>query len=276
MMIRLRAPETDGGQMWAGVMKIVRENRNAFDDVWLSTGINFPKLEWHAGQSARHVKAAADLRALGIGVSVQYQAAIGHGDKYSASIEKPDVSGKSWCGFTGAAGTECRQCNCPRQKAFLDYMRETGRLYAASRPWCVWLDDDVRANNHRPATDDFNREFLGCFCETCIGDFSREEGVSFTRTSIVKAIRADAGLKARWERFTFTSLAALARAIAEGVHEVSPETRMGYQFGPWPNKNQLLVFEALYKASGEKKVLARPGGGDYYDLDPTMQVQKPQ
>ena len=77
MMIRLRAPETDGGQMWAGVMKIVRENRNAFDDVWLSTGINFPKLEWHAGQSARHVKAAADLRALGIGVSVQYQAATG-------------------------------------------------------------------------------------------------------------------------------------------------------------------------------------------------------
>ena len=75
--IRLRAPETDGGQMWAGVMKIVRENRNAFDDVWLSTGINFPKLEWHTGQSARHAKAAADLRALGIGVSVQYQAATG-------------------------------------------------------------------------------------------------------------------------------------------------------------------------------------------------------
>ena len=207
-------------------------------------------------------------------MSVQYQAEIGHGDKYSSSIEAPDVSGKTWTGFTGAAGTECRQCNCPRQKAFLDYMRETGRLYAASKPWCVWLDDDMRVNNHLPATDDFNGEFLGCFCDTCVGDFSGEEGRSFTRESLVKAIRADAAMKARWERFSFTSLAGLARAIAEGVHEVSPESRMGYEFGPWPNQNQLLVFEALYQASGRKKVLARPGGGDYYDNDPFAQVKK--
>ena len=46
MMIRLQGSHTASDEQWAETFRILRENRPACDDVWLSTGQGCPSLEW--------------------------------------------------------------------------------------------------------------------------------------------------------------------------------------------------------------------------------------
>ena len=259
--IRLRAPHTADDAQWAATFHALSENRGACDEVWFSTGILFPPMDWHREHAARLARYAADLRRVGIAPSLQFQATLGHGDSFAGTPE--EMAGRTWRGFTGPSGVECKACNCPRDPAFLAYVREMARVYAAAiqPPW-LWIDDDLRVNNHLPAAS--GRE-IGCWCPTCRAAFAAETGGA---GDIPRPLPAD------WERFSFSSIAAVARAIAEETHAVSPETRFGYQHAPWPNDSQLAVFRALREAGGGRPVGSRPGGGSYYDLDPNIPVRK--
>jgi len=252
--IRLRAPHTASDAQWAETFHALSENRGACDEVWFSTGIAFPPMDWHRGHAARLARYAEQCRAAGIVPSLQFQATLGHGDSFGGTPE--EMAGRTWRGFTGPTGVECKACNCPRDPAFLAYVREVARLYAAAiRPAWLWIDDDLRVHNHRPAVSGSE---IGCWCETCRAAFRQQADNS----------------KEAWERFSFSSIAAVAAAIAGETHAVSPETRFGYQHGSWPNDAQLAVFRALREAGGGRPVGSRPGGGAYYDLDPNGPVKK--
>ena len=270
MMIRFRGPQTDGGPIWEKTEKNLARHRAACDEVWFSTGIGLPPLAWHAGQSRRQAAAADGLRKLGIKPGLQFQATLGHGDGIS-SLE--DCSAKEWGGFTGQDGVECRFCSCPRQPGFLACIEGTARLYAAWRPSTVWVDDDLRIDNHEPASHSRGKSLPGCFCRTCIETFSAIESAPYDRASLVSALATDSALLKRWERFNFASLAIVARTIAAAVHETSPETRMGYQHGMREDGMQSMVFDSLAEASGHP-VRSRPGGGAYMDHQPWDQVSK--
>lgn len=281
--IRLRAPHTASDAQWAETFQTLAGNRGACDEVWFSTGITFPPMAWHREHAERLARYAADLRRAGIVPSLQFQATLGHGDSFGGSPE--EMAGRTWGGFTGPSGVECATCNCPRQPAFLAYVREMARLYAAAiRPAWLWIDDDLRVNNHRPAA---SWDDIGCWCETCLAAFAKfltTEGTEDTeaaapgsprgREALCETIGANSALRSAWERFSFSSIAAVAEAIAEETHAVSPETRFGYQHGGWPNDSQLAVFRALREAGGGRPVGSRPGGGFYYDLDPHGPVKK--
>ena len=271
--IRLRAPHTASDAQWAETFRALSENRGACDEVWFSTGIAFPPMEWHREHTARLAKYADELRRAGIEPSLQFQATLGHGDSFGGTPE--EMAGRTWSGFTGPTGVECKACNCPRQPAFLAYVREMARLYAeAIQPAWLWIDDDLRVNNHLPAA---KWEDIGCWCETCraafLGSLGSLESLG-SLSSLAAAISDSPALAAAWERFSFGSIAAVAAAIAEETHAVSPETRFGYQHGPWPNDAQLAVFRALREAGGGHPVGSRPGGGAYYDIDPNIPVKK--
>ena len=272
MMMRLRGPHTASDAQWAKTFKVLKDNRPACDEVWFSTGIGFPKMEWHEAHVKRLARYAEQLRGVGIVPSVQIQATLGHADDITA-IE--GAEGKSWGGFTGRGGVECKNCNCPRQKKFLDYVREMARLYAAFRPGSVWIDDDLRIAGHAPGSP-WNKAkggWIGCWCPTCMAAFNAETGGSWTRESLDAAMAKDSALFDRWERFSFSSIAAVARAIAEEVHRVSPETRLAYQHGGYRNDSQLAVYHALHEVTG-LPVGGRPGGGEYYDYNPNAQMVK--
>ena len=149
MMIRLRAPHTADDAQWAKTRTVLVANRGACDEVWFSTGIGVPTLAWHAAHAERLARYAAELRAAGIVPSLQVQATLGHSDELSALEGSP---AKTWGGFTGRGGTECRHCNCPRQPGFLAYAREMSRLYASFKPRSVWVDDDLRVAGHAPGS----------------------------------------------------------------------------------------------------------------------------
>ena len=269
MSLRLRGPHTATESQWRKTFAAIAANPGCCDEVWFSTGIGVPPVSWHREQAARLAKAADDLRKLRIVPSLQVQATLGHSDALSAC---EDCSAKSWTGWTGSTGVEDRFCNCPRQPAFLAYVREMSRAYAALHPGSVWIDDDLRIDNHTPATKGSRP---GCWCATCLADFNAQEKASWTRESLDAALAKDEALAARWKAFSVSSIAAVARAIAEEFHAVSPETKMAFQhcFDPAALDSVRAVSAALHAASGNKVGL-RPGGGMYYDVNPLDQVVK--
>lgn len=267
LMLRLRAPETDDARTWEETHKAIAANPGCCDEVWFSTGIEFPPLDVHRVRAAKHAKAAADCRAMGVQPGLQVQATLGHGDSFAV----PDAKPLMWGTFTGDGGVACKSCGCPRQKALLDYFEEVGRIYGAWQPSSVWVDDDLRIANHRPATA--NTIFPGCWCATCIADFSAREGRSWTRETLRAEMQKDEKLAKRWVEFSFDSLAEVARRIAVGVHSVSPQTRMGYQHGYDGTGLQTKIYKAMADATG-LPVRSRPGGGAYYDQDPYQQLAK--
>jgi len=280
--IRLRAPHTASDAQWAATFRALSGNRGACDEVWFSTGITFPRMEWHREHAARLARYAEDLRRAGIVPSLQFQATLGHGDSFTCPPE--EMAGRTWGGFTGPSGVECERCNCPRQPALVAYVREMARIYAeAFRPAWVWIDDDLRIYNHSPAVGEGD---IGCWCDTCLGFFNRKTGGAWTRESLAEAIGRDAALFDSWERFSFESISVVARAIAEEVTAASPGTRLGYQHGPWPppsavrpdggksSRMQLAVFEALREGCGGRQVGSRSGMGIWHDIDPNGPVMK--
>ena len=84
MMVRLRAPHTESDGQWAKTFNALHENRGACDEVWFSTGIGFPKMDWHEAHVKRLAKYAGQLRAVGIIPSLQFQATLGHSDGITA------------------------------------------------------------------------------------------------------------------------------------------------------------------------------------------------
>lgn len=267
LQLRLRAPDTLSATNWVATRQMIFENPGCCDEVWFSTGIGVPPVSEHVRRAEVMRAAAADLRARGIAPALQFQATIGHSDELSAT---EDCSGKTWGGWTGSTGAEARYCNCPRQPGFLAYVRETARAYAGFHPASVWIDDDLRYEHHRPATD---RSHIGCWCATCLEAFNAKTGGSWTRASLAAAVGKDAAVTAAWQDFSIASLEDVARAVAEEFHRVSPETRMALQHGMSATGMIMRVLATLEKVSGHP-VGMRPGGGAYYDVDPNAQVLK--
>lgn len=267
LQLRLRAPDTLNATNWATTRQMIFDNPGCCDEVWFSTGIGVPPVSEHVRRAEIMRMAAADLRARGIAPALQFQATIGHGDELSA---KENCSGKRWGGWTGSTGVEARYCNCPRQPGFLAYVRETAHAYASIHPTSVWIDDDLRYDNHRPATV---RSHIGCWCVTCLDAFNTKTEGSWTRTSLAAAVGKDVAVAAAWRDFSIASLEDVARTIAEEFHRVSPETRMALQHGMTATGLIMRVLATLENASGHP-VGMRPGGGAYYDIDPNTQVLK--
>ena len=117
LQLRLRAPDIVSDEAWNATREMIAANSGCCDEVWFSTGIGVPSLAVHAERAARMVRAAAELRRLGVVPSLQFQATIGHGDAISLT---EDCSAKTWTGWTGSTGVEAKACNCPRQKGFLE------------------------------------------------------------------------------------------------------------------------------------------------------------
>ncbi len=262
MMIRFIAGQVQP-DIWERTLAVIRANRDCFDEVWFCTKSGFPTLEEHRKHSAVLAAAAADVRRIGVIPSLQIGWSIGHGDAMAAFA---GAAGKTWGGYVGRNGEQCRFVNCPRQPGFLKYMEALGEIYAQWHPGSVWIDDDLRLNNHAPAMD-----YGGCYCRDCLALFARDEGKLYTREELVSACGRDAALGARWTGFGVRSLEGIARAIAGGIRRVSPETRVGLQHNQAKTRNT--VFKVLQEISGHRSA-SRPGGMTYSDMNPFSIINK--
>lgn len=267
--LRLSCRHTESKEQWERTLKTIKENPGCCDEAWFSSWGGMAAMDFHREQAAKIAAAAADLRAIGITPSLQIQTTLGHGDDFTNTNY---WGAKAWTGWTGSTGVEDRFCNCPRQPKFLAYIREMAKLYAAFKPGSVWIDDDLRVDNHRPAT---NGSLDGCWCATCLAAFNAENGAKWTREGLAAEVSKGGETAAKWAAFSVESLAGVARAIARGVKEVAPDAIMGQQHCNAAKYEASVrgVSKALAEESGHATGI-RPGGGMYWDLNPTEQVIK--
>ena len=267
LQFRIEGRHTESDEAWAKTFGMFRKCPGLCDEVWFGTGFGMPTLEKHREYAARIGGASKDVASLGWKSGLQIQATIGHGGPFCAGY---DYSGRNWTGWTGSTGVEDKYCSCPRDPRFLAYMRAVARIYAANHPASVWIDDDLRIDNHDPAT---RGSLDGCWCKTCIADFNAETGGTWARETLAAAARKNARLRIAYEEFAIRSIAAIARAIAEEFHAVSPETMLAIQHGMMATRTINAIVEALCDVGGAP-VGYRPGAGAYYDVNPNEQILK--
>ena len=251
---------------WPGMCAAIAKNRAAFDEVWFSTGVSFPKMAWHEEHARQCAAAAADLRELGVVPSIEIQTIIGHTDEI---LSAGDNSGQDWGTMVSCEGKAARHLSCPRDPRLRAYFVRVAELHAAWKPGSVWVDDDLSYRNRAPVSH-WSKALAGCFCDNCLAGFVRRDGRDWTRETLVEAIRADADVRRRWDVWSCEGYGELTRAIAAAVHRISPQTVFGYQYG---GGLQPAIPRGLFEGSGVP-VRLRPGAGSYYDTDPHEQIAK--
>ena len=262
-----------------GLLEQLKRYR-VFDEMWMCLG----------GQEyASQIKEMADgLKAIGIDPCTE-QITIGHlspvpsvrnFDPITRSYLYGDFEDDPFAAFVperemiGNDGKTAAGQNCPRSKAFIEYISAyTAGFAELINPARMFLDDDLRIYNHAPV-------WSGCFCDSCLAEFNFRTGGTWTRRALSDALEdaSNAGLREEWVKFGEESLAHVAGSIARAVHKVSPSTAVCFENGPNSNIPQTggmlpSVFDSLYAGTGIAPSY-RPGAGFYNDWTPRDMIKK--
>lgn len=228
-----------------------------------------PSLERAAEFVPALVRRIADMKAHGHEVGINLLATLGHLDENLADAAK--VEGAThWTAFDG---TTCH-AYCPNDPVYRErYLKRILVMYAQAKPDFIWLDDDIRLANRRPARG------AGCFCERCMERLRARLGYSGGRAGLVAFFAdPDKGLERRRRMLALNreTLADLLSFIRVTVGSVDPNIVLGAMDESTTDWNGLPFLEK-YRAlapTGREKVLWRPGGGFYNEQEMDEMVVK--
>jgi hypothetical protein len=250
------------------LIALLRRYPGACDEVWLCSEYGFPPMEVHYRAAAKWERVAELFRNEGFRVSLQISNTIGHG-AYMRNLDNrgllENITARR---MVGANGKEAKFCFCWFDEAFRAYCADMVKAYAKTKPFCVWVDDDLRADNHFPVD-------YGCFCEDCIDRFNKEQGQNFTRETLVSALDGDVSVRKAFVEFTKAGLSSFTKLLTHAVHEVSPDSFLGYQYAQiygYDGDDRKYIFDAMFIEGKAPK--SRPGGGFYTDHRPTDLIEK--
>jgi len=274
---RLFWPALEDDDSFERCLQLIAEYRPAVDELLLFTEGD--------GQDFRYIvpdevyrragimrKRADELRANGYAVSINVLNTIGHSD-----YADPFLDPLPWQGIVAPDGQVSTCCSCPRQPAFRDYVAMKYRAYAECGPGWIWVDDDVRLFAH------FSKAMHGCYCETCLSEFSRRTCESWTRERLYASIVRDTypaanKVRADWMHFLSDQVVEIHQLINHAVRGVDTSIRlagMNTSFGwytayysHFPER-----YEAL-RTVPDGVVRARPGGGAFSDERPADAYNK--
>lgn len=257
-------------QRLAELKQFVADYRDTIDEVAFFTGFTHPPLS--LSEMVRRAEILAgilpEIRALGVLAGINHLATIGHLDEnLEHSLREP------WQHLVDFDGAVSASCYCVADPAMQTYVRDVYVALAGAKPDFLWVDDDVRMENHGPIR-------FACFCDRCMGEFSRESGRAWTRAALVDALRGGArperlALRRQWLAHNRAYLGGLLARIREAVDRVDPTIVLGmmsgetsysgYGFGDW-----------VPKMAGARQlpVKWRPGGGFYTDDTPLALIDK--
>ncbi len=272
MIMRLWPAHHNDTSLRSDLLLALREYPGAFDEVWFCMEFETLSMEKHEKSAKAMAEACREMRKIGITPSIQ-GISIGHDDGFESGSD--ELVPTQWSTAVGYNGAKARTIHCPRQPAFLDYLEKTYALYAElCHPGAVFIDDDMRITQHSPVRS-------LCFCDTCLELFNTKHNSQWNRELLVEALELnnDGGeTRQQWIFFNQESLGGVARAIAKGVHRVSPNTQIGIQQANF--HRELLEgrdWNPSYDAIKEETGLtpaSRPGSGFYNDYSPREMIVK--
>ena len=254
------------------LLEYIKEYPKSIDNIWMCTIYGYPKMEAHKAYAKRLVEGAKRIRETHVTVSMQISNTIGHGDRHGLSL---DFSGLVFEGspvetLVGHDGKKAGYTFCWRGEYFRKYMKETLKYYMEVQPDCLWIDDDLRPDNHNPVS-------YACFCDHCIDTFNAQHGSSFTREALVQEfLHGDKKWRKRYIDFIRQGIYDFTYDFAKTVHELSPNTMVCLQNGPrraYSGFDHTHIFDAIKDATG-KAPKFRPGAGAYDDHNPNVLVDK--
>jgi len=171
----------------------------------------------------------------------------------------------------GLDGTQSRGCACPARPEYRQYICAKYSAYAHTGANFIWVDDDLRMQNHSFAGQGID---WGCFCEHCLHIFAKETGHAYSREELTAALSApeNRALRQAWVAHNGRLLESVLTDIAGAVHSVNPAIAMGSMtLGPAFTTYSNSTVDKWMNALGATKV--RPGEGFYWDTLPGGNVE---
>jgi len=233
----------------------------AVDELAFFTSQTHPPLplEEIEHRAERLRKVLPRVRQQGMQAGVNVLATMGHHEEnLDHSLPAP------WQRVMDPQGNICRGSFCPAQPELIDYARKLYATIAQAGPDFIWIDDDVRLAGHKPVT-------FTCFCDLCVGQFSRQVGTRYTRETLVAAF--DAGpleerlrLRREWLERNRGVIDNLFRNIEQAVHQVKSGLPLGFMTGDrFYEGYDFARWAKTLSGAGQAPVRWRPGGGFYSD-----------
>lgn len=255
--------ETD--EAFGGLLALVRDNLDWLDEIALFETVThhlYLPPEVLAERTAILGRRIAAMREAGVrSVGINVLTTIGHiNEAWDTMAPLPFQP------MVGHDGTVSRGCACPNTSGLREYVRAKYTMVAEAAPDFVWVDDDIRMNNHGVA--------WACFCPTCLAIVSRTLGQEFTRESLLAALGdpARGDVREAWVRQNADTVAGLLADVASAIDTVDPEIATGLMVaGP----GDVYAGAALHRWMRRLRATKlRPGGGFYTDATPMAMVGK--
>lgn len=169
---------------------------------------------------------------------------IGHLEEGWDVLPKPTMQT-----MVGKDGRVSKSCLCINTEEYKNYIYERYKILAESNPDFIWVDDDLRANNHGVAGP--------CYCQTCIDKFNKTVGRNETFETLSGAVSDE--IKILWENFWNDCISEVCTIIKNAIFCVNENIAIG-----------LMTSETICKEwfSSLDATMGRPGGGFYTDEFP--------
>lgn len=159
-------------------------------------------------------------------------------------------------------------CSCPRQEGFRKFVIEKYQIMAECNPEWIWIDDDVRLFGH------FWNVMHGCFCPTCLKEFSRHTGIALDREALYAEIvkntyPSENRVRREWLQFIASQIEELHELISKTVKAKNPAIGLGaMNTGFYWHTAYYCNFPKRYevlRANSKETLRTRPGGGAFTD-----------
>lgn len=156
----------------------------------------------------------------GIVTGINSGATIGHLGNMEGAERLMDLD---W--WVDAAGTRCIGVACPLGERFNRWITEyfTGLARTGTRE--IFVDDDLRMNNHGGVGGDL----FGCFCELHLAEISRLCGQRLSRPGLLKILETfePGPVQEQWIALWKRNFLDILRRMEAAVHGVDPAIRLG-------------------------------------------------
>lgn len=160
------------------------------------------------------------LHAEGITVGINSGATIGHLGNMEGAERLLDLD---W--WVDSAGTQFVGIACPLGERFNRWIDEyfTGLARTGARE--IFVDDDLRMNNHGGVGGDH----FGCFCALHLAEMARLCGKDFTRDELLAVIQTcqPGPVQERWISLWKRNFIDILQRMEKAVHGVDPTIRLG-------------------------------------------------
>ncbi|MEO6846753.1 MAG: hypothetical protein ABI254_05815, partial [Chthoniobacterales bacterium] len=177
-----------------------------------------PLMKKNEDAAAQFLRVKERLASSGVKAGILIQSLIDHGERFQP------LSPVSFQRIVGFDGAEVRACFCPLDKGFLDYTRDMVTLFSKTNPDFLFIDDDVRLENHAPVR-------WACACPLHVEHFNQHANRHDSREEIFEAMKGDDSLgftvRKAWQDSGRESILALMRTIREAIDSVDPTIRCG-------------------------------------------------